>query len=262
MRQALLDKNASMYGDFVVRGREASRLEQLSDCIFALAITMLLISTSPPKTYLELIDFTSDMVSFGFCIAMIMWIWHGHYEFFLRFGLRNMPVIVLNTILMTVMLYFAYALRFLVSWLMKYTATVFKGFFVDERYFEELDQMVEIIGWSDLPGMLLVYDLTFVAVFLLFALLYKQALKNKDKLNLSKVETVRTEAIISHYMGVVAVASLSTVIALFGIFLDWAFAGFFGGIIYFLIGPVSYVIGKRSEKRLQEVKGMIVSASA
>lgn len=248
MRQLITDKFTTKYGEFTARGRESSRLEQLSDCIFALAITMLLVSTSPPQTYAQLISFISDMLSFAICIVSIMWIWHGHYQFFLRFGLRTMRIIVLNTVLMIVVLFYVYPLKFLCSFLVKYIAISFKGLIIDNAYFSELKAIGEIISWNDMPSLLLIYNLGFVSIFTIFILMHREILKHKNSLNLTWTEEVITRALIAHYSGIAAVGIASTAIAIVGLIIGWSFAGMFGGIIYFLIGPISYIIAKRYEK--------------
>lgn len=250
MRQLWTDKSTPMYGEFVARGRESSRLEQLSDCIFALAITMLLISTTPPKNFGELVTFVSDMLSFGICIVLVIWVWHGHYQFFLRFGLRNMSIIVLNTALMIVILFYVYPLKFLMSFLVDFLSISLKGLVVDSTYFNELNGIRDKIAWEQMPSLLLIYNVGFVSIFTIFILMHRQVIKSRVSLDLSPTEEIKTRSIIAHYTGITVLALISTVIAFIGIIIDWSFAGLFGGIIYFLIGPVSYIIERRYERRL------------
>lgn len=250
MRQLITDKAANRYGEFVARGRESSRLEQLSDCIFALAITMLLVSTTAPQSYTQLITFVSDMLAFAVCIVAVMWIWHGHYQFFLRFGLRNMRIIVLNTVLMIVVLFYVYPLKFLASFLINFLAIVFKGFLINDSYFNELKSMSDVIGWHQMPALLLIYNVGFICIFAVYILMHREVLKNKADLNLDRTEEIRTRSIVAHYSGIASIGLVSTAIAGTGLLIGWSFAGMVGGMIYFLIGPVSYLIGKRYDKQL------------
>ena len=50
---------------FRVRETGGSRLEALSDGVFALAIAILLISSSVPSNYQELLLFVQDIIPFG-----------------------------------------------------------------------------------------------------------------------------------------------------------------------------------------------------
>ncbi len=255
MRQLVTDKNAARYGEFVARGRESSRLEQLSDCIFALAITMLLVSTSAPQTYSQLVSFVSDMLAFAICIVLVMWIWHGHYQFFLRFGLRNMRIIVLNTLLMIVVLFYVYPLKFLSSFLIKYSAILLKGYLISDSFFNELRDIRGIISWHQMPALLLIYNVGFISIFSIYIFMHREVLKNKLILGLDRTEEILTRSIVAHYTGIATIGIVSTGIAVAGLLIGWSFAGMVGGIIYFLIGPVSYIIGKRYEKQLAEPAG-------
>ncbi|MDH3708613.1 MAG: TMEM175 family protein [Cyclobacteriaceae bacterium] len=69
---------------FEVRGDGSSRLEALSDGVFALAIAILLLSSSVPKNFQELWAFVVDIVPFGICMLFIYWIWRQQVTFFMR----------------------------------------------------------------------------------------------------------------------------------------------------------------------------------
>lgn len=243
-----------MYGVFVARGKESSRLEQLSDCIFALAITMSLFSTVPPKNFQDLMLFISDLVPFGISILAVIWIWYGHYQFFMRFGLRDMRIIALNTFLMVIVLFFVYPLKFLSTWLVKYFTLLFKGLVIDSAYFKEMSTMArEMIPWQNMPELMITYDIGFLAIFGCFVLMYRHVLKKSKELQLSALEEHTARSIAAHYSGVASVALLSLLIALFGYATDWQFAGLFAGVIYFLIGPISFLTSRKYEKRWQKM---------
>ena len=102
-----------MNKEFRFRGEEQSRIETVSDAGFALAIGLLLISVSSPSNYNDLIAFTKDLVPFAMCIALIMLVWYQHFIFFLRYGLKNSKIVALNTILLFIILFYVYPLKFL-----------------------------------------------------------------------------------------------------------------------------------------------------
>jgi len=246
MRKLVTDKTSVKYGVFKARGNEPSRLEQLSDCIFALAITMSLISTAAPKNYGDLVLFVSDLIPFALSVLAVMWIWHVHYQFFMRFGLRDMRIIVLNTLLMVIVLFFVYPLKFLSSWMVGYFTVLFQGLLIDEAYFRQFNEISRnIIPWSKLPLLMIFYSLGFLFIFGIFILMYKHALKKKTELALDDVEIAVSRYLIGHYRGIAVVSIISTAIAATGYVIDWSLSGMFAGVIYFLIGPVIYFVAKK-----------------
>jgi uncharacterized membrane protein len=249
MRQLVKKKGEPMYGVFMARGRDASRLEQLSDCVFALAITMSLLSTQAPRNFDELTLFISDVVPFTLSMVAVMWIWHGHYQFFMRYGLRDMRIIVLNTFMMLIVLFFIYPLKFLSTWLVSYFTLLAKALLISNEYFRALNQMgTQMIPWNDMPELMIIYDCGFLSIYITFVLMYRHAIKNSDPLNLSEAEVHATKSIIAHYTGIVAIGFISLSIALLGFLINWEFSGLFAGVVYALIGPVSYFIGRKYDK--------------
>lgn len=87
MRESLNKNFLGMNSEFRYRGKEPGRLENFSDAVFALAITLLLISTTPPTNFDQVKRFAFDLIPFLLCITLIITIWYEHYIFF--FAIRN-----------------------------------------------------------------------------------------------------------------------------------------------------------------------------
>src|SRR6185295_5679828 len=113
IRDALKKHYIGMNKEFRNRGEEPGRLENFSDACFALAITLLLISTSPPTSFLQVKRFAYDLIPFLCCIGVIVAIWHQHFIFFFRYGLRNGQIIALNSLFLVIVLFYVYPLKFL-----------------------------------------------------------------------------------------------------------------------------------------------------
>ncbi len=65
VREALGKHYIGMNKEFRFRGEEPGRLENLSDGVFALAITLLLISTNAPSNFDQLKKFAWELIPFS-----------------------------------------------------------------------------------------------------------------------------------------------------------------------------------------------------
>jgi uncharacterized membrane protein len=103
MLRAAIAPSADVDGHgFRIRSREVSRLEGLSDAVFGFAITLLVVSLEVPNTYEELRNLMRGFVAFGASFAVLIMIWYEHYKFFRRYGLEDLWIITLNSMLLFV----------------------------------------------------------------------------------------------------------------------------------------------------------------
>ncbi|MCB0307639.1 MAG: DUF1211 domain-containing protein, partial [Calditrichaeota bacterium] len=72
--------------DFRWRGGDVSRIEALSDAVFAIAIALLVVSLEVPRTFEELMGIMHGFVAFAVTLTAIVAIWYVHYIYFRRFG--------------------------------------------------------------------------------------------------------------------------------------------------------------------------------
>src|SRR5207245_7970750 len=86
IRQHLLDLQEYTGGEkeFRWRGREITRLEGLTDAVFAFAITLLIVSLEVPRTFDELAAVMSGFLAFLLTFAVLMLVWFQHFRFFRR----------------------------------------------------------------------------------------------------------------------------------------------------------------------------------
>lgn len=97
------------------RGGEVSRIEGFSDAVFAFSVTLLVVSLEVPKTFNELMTAMRGFIAFTLSFALLIWVWYNHYIFFRRYGLQDTYTIVLNAVLLFVILFYIYPLKFLAS---------------------------------------------------------------------------------------------------------------------------------------------------
>src|SRR5436190_7870221 len=116
LRRALMDKQGELDSEgFRLRGHEVSRLEGLTDGVFALALTLLILSAEVPKTFSEMQESIKGLPAFAICFAAIMWFWGEHYKISRRYGLVDKTSMVLTSLLLFVVLFYVYPLKFLFS---------------------------------------------------------------------------------------------------------------------------------------------------
>lgn len=249
MRAYLKKKESQGKGIFKIRSAESSRLEQLSDSVFALGITLLLISPQVPRTAEELIYFSRDILAFLCSTAVIILIWYRHYLYFLRYNLRDTKTIVLNAILLMVVLFYVYPLKFLINFLLQYfgyLAMYLLGFSYDNNAMYSL--LTETISWETLPATMIIYNGGYVALMLTYALLYRHAVLNKNLLELSPLEYWHTRSSMFTFFIQSVVGMLAVFLAIAAGVSTWPWLGIVSGYIYVLVGPIIWLFSKQLEK--------------
>src|SRR5215471_10595235 len=98
-----------------VRRREVSRVEGFSDAVFGFAVTLLVVSLEVPKTFDEILSMMRGFPAFAVSFALLFMIWWRHYQFFRRYDLEDAWVITLTGLLLFLVLFYVYPLKFLWS---------------------------------------------------------------------------------------------------------------------------------------------------
>ena len=218
-----------MHQPFVFRNRarEVTRLEAFSDIVFGFALTLIVVSLEVPKTFQHLMHEMRGFLGFAICFAMLMWLWHAHHTFFRRYGLTDGYTIVLNTILLFLVLFYVYPLKFLFA----AVTGALEGKAIASR--------------DDVVTLFTIYGLGFAGIFLLYVFLYLHAIGMKEHLKLTTAELLTTRMYLYMYSSYVAIGVVSTIVAMIA---SDAWAGW-AGWVYFLIGPASATIGSIMGKK-------------
>lgn len=239
IRESLRQHMVGMNPDFRYRGVEPGRMENFSDAVFALAITLLLISTSPPTNFDQIKRFVWELIPFSLCIVFIVLIWYEHFTFFYRYGLRNAKVLVLNSIFLIIVLFYVYPLKFLTKLILLPLAFLF-----DQQSLKT--EMLGMIRGEDMADLMIIYGLGAFAVFMVLMRMYQYAYTLADELELNELERFDTHAKIkmNRLMGLVPLISVCIAILFHG---HWM-GGMLAGFAYFLYTPVMFIFGMRNEK--------------
>jgi len=225
LRERALSRGVGAEPGFRWRGGEVSRIEGLSDAVFAFAVTLLVVSLEVPRTFDELLRVMRGFPAFGICFALLILIWHGHYLFFRRYGLSDAYTITLNAALLFVVLFYLYPLKFLFTLL------------IDEVFGLNRDASRSSIESGQTETLLTIYSLGFLAVFLVFVLLHLHAYRRRFQLGLDEVEIFDTRTSLQYYSIFIGVALLSVAMV------RSPFpAG--AGWVYFLLGPACALHGR------------------
>lgn len=225
---------------FRYRGEEPGRLENFSDAVFALAITLLLISTSPPTSFDQVKRFVWEIIPFCLSIVLIVMIWHQHFIFFFRYGLRNMTMVVLNTAFVILMLFYVYPLKFLTRLILIPIGMLFG----EEALTSEMKGMIRP---EDVADLMVIYGFGAASIFLILALMYRYALRQAEPLGLNAVEIFETKVSLQFLLLMGAVPLLSVVLA--WMFYGRGIAGMIAGFSYFLYTPLMIWFGAQVDRR-------------
>ncbi len=229
---------------FRLRCTHMTRLDAFSDVVFGFALTLLIVSLEVPKTFDELTEALTGFIAFALCFTFLIWVWHKHYAYFRRYGIEDQPNIALNALLLFVILFFVYPMKFL--------ATVSTGQFTQSfvaggrEVFSSQHQVAQLM---------MMYGLGYAAVFLLFVFFYLRAWGKREALGLNALERLLTVESMVDAAGDAFIGLLCAVIAMG---MNGAHAGM-AGFVFFLTGVFKTVRGAYFGRQRKKLKGAAVA---
>ncbi len=227
------------------RKHEVTRVEGFSDAVFAFALTLLVVSLDVPRSYGDLTMLMAGFVPFACSFSLLVWIWYEHNVFFRKFGLQDPYTVALNSVLLFVVLFYVYPLKFL------FTAAF-------SFFFPALGLPRPDIKPLELGTLFAIYGSGFVVLFLMFGLLYLHAYRKRDLLGLSALEVFDVRVSGGEHLVSAGVGVIATMIALFAPPPYPVFSGF----TYFLMGPAHWIYGVKTGKRRKALQQLAQSSSA
>ncbi|HET9439868.1 MAG TPA: TMEM175 family protein [Longimicrobiales bacterium] len=199
------------------RGGQVTRIEALTDAVFGFAITFLFVSFDVPSDFDALMVQLRGFVPFAACFALLILVWMYHYKLFGRFDLDDGMTLFLNSILLFVVLFYIFPLKFVFTSLLGRAAT--------------------FSNWEQVRSMMTLYALGFMAVFLVFGLMYFHAIRRRESLNLSEDDVFYAAEHVAECGVMVLMGLISIVLAQT---LPFAVAAPAAGFVYMFIAPLQW----------------------
>lgn len=205
---------------FRYRGLSASRIENLTDAVFGFAITLLVIASQVPLTYVELQASMYDFVGFIFCVLLLFGIWNNHNNFFKHYGMQDTMTKSLNFLFLFVLLFYIYPLKYLFSYIG--SALLINLMMVLDfsspamMMAKEKTSManLDVNQWEDL---MVRFGLGLFLIYLFLGLMHINALKRKKQLQLNELEVYETKTFIYAYLLLILVTVVSmTIVIIWG----------------------------------------------
>jgi uncharacterized membrane protein len=220
------------------RHREVSRVEGFSDAVFGFAITLLVVSLDVPKTYHELMVVIRGFPAFAVCFALLFQVWWRHYRFFRTYDLEDGYVVALTGLLLFVVLFFVYPLKFM--WSLPFAGI--QGAIVTD----------EVITQAQIPVLFEIYGAGVMATFGILTAMYAHAYRSRAELELTPVEVLDARVQVYRNAAFVAIGAASILIAAVAAKVAPQQVGD-AGLVYFAIGLVEWGLGEyhgRMRRRL------------
>ncbi|MGH9387194.1 MAG: TMEM175 family protein [Vicinamibacterales bacterium] len=217
----------------VKRSHQVTRLEGFSDAVFGFALTLLVVQLEVPRTSDALLNLVRGSLPFAVTFAMVCYIWWEHNKFFRRYGLQDAWTAFLNSMLLFVVLFYVYPLKFL--------ATALLG---------------PLVGLSDVPRgwngrfVMLTYSFGVLFIFGIFVLLYHHARSRRVELGLGPADLITLHFNLRAHMMSATLGLTSVILA----FLVPSRDMWLPGVLYGLMGPLHTWNGFRKHGALQTLE--------
>lgn len=210
------------------RGGEITRLEAFCDVVFGFALTLLVVSLEVPRNYGEMMAAMRGFLPFAVCFAQLVMIWLAHYRFSRRFGLEDPYTVFLNVVLLFLVLFYVYPLKFVFT-----------------LVFSQLtgSEIAHGVAWHETAALMRIYAVGFTAVFSLFALMYAHAYKLRNELELNPVEVLQTRFAVRENVIMAVVGTVSFALS----YKNPGWSGWW----YFVLGPALGIHGAIYGKRVR-----------
>jgi uncharacterized membrane protein len=219
------------------RGLSASRLENLTDAVFGIAITLLIFNLTNPNSFGDLITFTKTLPAFLISITFLVLIWNEHLQFAQVYTLNDSWLITLNTLFLALVIFYVYPLRFLMLFL--------------TNFFFQTEVDIAIQG-DQVPLLMIYYGFVAFALYFTLFLFFYRVLSIKEKLGLSPFELFHTRAQQQRLIIMFTVPVISIIITAIIYQFSFVLASIVGGITYALYTPAIMIWHRRFKRKSEK----------
>lgn len=221
------------------RGTNPSRLDNLTDAVFGIAITLLIFNLANPNSFADLLNFTKTLPAFMVSITFLFLIWSEHTKFSEIYQVMDIRFVSLNTVFLALVIFYVYPLRFLTLFL--------------TNFFFDADIAVRIEG-NQVPLLMIYYGFIAFALYLVVFMFYYVAGKMQGELKLNEFEVLYTRYQQRRLIIMFTVPLLSiAVTVVLGAFSDML-ASVAGGITYTLYTPLMILWNRSYEKMSKSMR--------
>lgn len=217
-----------------LRKHRISRLEEFSDAVFGFALTLLVLSSSVPRSYADLMDLMRGLPAFACCFAILVWIWHEHDAFFEQFPMQDIATLLLNSLLLFTVLIYVYPLKFM-----------FEAFMLQVFGLGSRQSAIQAMQFHELANAFTLYGLGFFVLTSLLGLLYVNAYRRREPMQLAPVHIFDARAQAGHHF---VSASVGLLVMLFALAAPLRLA-FLSPVFFALMGPGHAFYGARIRRR-------------
>jgi len=207
-----------------------SRMDNLTDAVFGIAITLLIFNLVNPNSFSDLLTFTKTLPAFLISISFLMIFWFEHHRFSKKYNISNTSFTVLNVLFIALIIFYVYPLRFLTLFLTTAFFNIDLGLSIDSY---------------QAPLLMIYYGSAAFALYFTLFLFYYKAYKMRIALMLTESETVYTKAQKNKLMILCAVPLLSVLLTIIINPFSYGLATAVGGFTYGLYVPAMF-LWKRS----------------
>lgn len=216
------------------RGADPSRMDNLTDAVFGIAITLLIFNLTNPNSFTDLLTFTKSLPAFLVSISFLVIVWREHLRFSEIFTINHSGFVFLNTLFISLVIFYVYPLRFLSLFITSVFFQIDLGLSIEEK---------------QIPSLMIYYGFVAFALYFILFLFYYKAYRIREKINLSTFEIFYTKSQMIKLIIMFAIPLFSIFVVLILKNHSAALAATIGGFVYSLYGPAIFYWSRNYKKK-------------